>query len=111
MWFITTMHNHPSFYRIDKTLAAHSDVKIDWKTEHTFVSGNEEIRIGSSSPFIVEAQSAISALRDVGVTGFINKAIAKEFTKLLPHGSFKYLRIIDKTFETERRRMAKGIRF
>ena len=107
MWFITTMHSKPSFYKADKTLANHDEVKINWVNEHTYEKDDHFIQTGCSTPFIVDAQQAVAALHDAGVAGYSNKAKAKEFTKKLPIGSFKYLRVTDRSFESESRRLSK----
>lgn len=110
MWFITTVHQKPKFYQSNGKIVNHDDVGIDWKTEHVFQKGNKKVEVGSSDPFIINAQQAISALYNAGVQGYPNKEKAKAFTKKLPHGSFKYLRITDKAYETESRRIAKELK-
>jgi len=110
MWFITTVHSKPNFYKSKTNIVKHEDVKINWITEHTYIEGNQHLKSGSSTPFIVDVQQAIAALSDAGITGFPNKIKAKEFTKKLEHGSFKYLRVIDKTFKSEHRRLTRELK-
>ena len=107
MWFISTVHQKPNFYSSDGSIIEHDDVKINWVTEGTWEEGGHTIEVGKTSPFINDAQQAISALYAAGVKGYPNKVAAKKFTKSLPHGSFKYLRVVQITFASMERKITK----
>jgi hypothetical protein len=104
------MHSKPSFYKADKTLVNHDEVKINWVNEHTYEKDGHFIQTGCSTPFIVDAQQAVAALHDAGVKGYTTKAQAKEFTKKLASGAFKYLKIVDRTYDSETKRLAREMR-
>jgi protein associated with RNAse G/E len=77
--------------KFDGSIIEHDDVKINWVTEATWEEDGHIFKVGPSSPFINDAQQAISALYDAGVKGYPNKIAAKKFTNTLPHGRFKDL--------------------
>jgi hypothetical protein len=81
MWFIATVHPQPNFCAIDGSIIEHDDVKINWVTEATWEEDGHIFKVGPSSPFINDAQQAISALYDAGVKGYPNKIVAKNSLK------------------------------
>ncbi|WP_105174282.1 hypothetical protein [Pseudoalteromonas sp. T1lg122] len=87
MWFLTKVSQSKLFYNSSGQATEVSDVDWTYSTKH----GNQIIT--SSHPVIANPMQAIAALYEANIPGFQTKALAKEFGKTLPQGSWKYLKI------------------
>ncbi|MCL1076493.1 hypothetical protein [Shewanella dokdonensis] len=74
MWFITTTHTIPKFYRLDGVI---TEPAINWV--YAWTEGN--LHYQSTQPHIGDPTQALEALNVVGVTGFSTKAEARDVAK------------------------------